>query len=99
MKAAAGAAAMAILAGCAAAPLAGAEEIPRRGAGQCDAAAAQGLVGQAAGEALGAEAMRLSRARVLRWVPIGAMVTMDYREDRLSIHLDADNKVVKIACG
>ena len=87
--------------GCASVPPAAAEE----GAAQaetgrkCDSAPAQKLVGRARSRALGAEAKRLSGAATLRWIPEGAMVTMDYREDRLNLHLDAANKVVRIACG
>ncbi|MEA3063565.1 MAG: hypothetical protein QOJ94_3346 [Sphingomonadales bacterium] len=74
--------------------------IPERGTGRtCDAAKAQALVGRVADEALGAEAMRLTGAGALRWVPIGAMVTMDYRPDRLNIHLGPRNEVTRIACG
>lgn len=74
--------------------------IPERGTGKgCDAGKAQGLIGRAASDALGAEAMRLSGAGVLRWIPPGAMVTMDYRSDRLNIHLGAKNEILTIACG
>jgi hypothetical protein len=74
--------------------------IPERGTGRtCDAAKAQSLVGRVASEALAAEAMRLSGAGALRWVPMGAMVTMDYRPDRLNIHLGPRNEVTRIACG
>ena len=65
----------------------------------CEAARAAGLVGRKRSEALGAEAMRLSGARALRWIPEGAMVTMDYREDRLNIELDGAGTVTKIRCG
>jgi hypothetical protein len=74
--------------------------IPERGTGQtCDAGKAQALVGRIASEALGSEAMRLTGAGALRWIPQGAMVTMDYRPDRLNIHLGPRNEVTKIACG
>lgn len=87
--------------GCASVPPAEAEEVPVQGetGRKCDAAPAQKLVGKARSEALGAEAKRLSGAGALRWIPEGAMVTMEYREDRLNLHLDARNKVVRIACG
>ena len=91
---------MTTMAACTAA--AGGEEpaIPERGTGRtCDSAKAQSLVGRVADEALGAEAMRLTGAGALRWVPMGAMVTMDYRPDRLNIHLGPRNEVTKIACG
>jgi hypothetical protein len=74
--------------------------VPERGSGKtCEAAKAQPLLGRIADEALAAEAMRLTGAGALRWVPMGAMVTMDYRPDRLNIHLGPKNEVTKIACG
>lgn len=65
----------------------------------CDAGRAQGLVGQAATQALGAEAVRAAGARTLRWIAPGQAVTMDYRTDRLNLHLDAQNRVTRVACG
>ena len=74
--------------------------VPERGTGRtCDASRVQALVGRIADQALGAEAMRLTGAGALRWVPIGAMVTMDYRPDRLNIHLGPKNEVTRIDCG
>jgi hypothetical protein len=92
---------MTAITGCTTAAAQGGDEpIPERGTGRtCDAAKAQSLVGRAADEALGAEAMRLTGAGALRWVPMGAMVTMDYRPDRLNIHLGPRNEVTRIACG
>ena len=99
MRAALGAMLM-MIAGCVPAPPAEAEaEAPVHGGTGCDAAPASKLVGREATSELGAEALRLSGARALRWIPEGSMVTMDYREDRLNIHLDRGNKVVRIACG
>jgi hypothetical protein len=87
------------MAGCASVPPAEAGEVPVRGAGSCDSSKAQGLIGRARSETVGAEALRLTGARTLRWIPTGAMVTMDYREDRLNLHLDGKGKVAKVACG
>ena len=98
---AAGAMLMAATLGCTTPAVKGGDEpIRERGTGRgCDAARAQGLVGRQANEALAAEALRLTGASTLRWVPMGAMVTMDYRPDRLNIHLGPRNEVAKIACG
>lgn len=96
----AGALMMMTMAACTTAASGGDEPIRERGTGKtCDAAKAQSLVGRVADEALGAEAMRLTGAGALRWVPMGAMVTMDYRPDRLNIHLGPKNEVTRIACG
>jgi hypothetical protein len=92
---------MTAITGCTTAAAQGGEvPIPERGTGRtCDAAKAQALVGRPRTPELGAEAMRLTGAGALRWVPQGAMVTMDYRPDRLNIHLGPHNEVTKIACG
>ena len=57
------------------------------------------FVGQPASEELGAEMLRTSGARNLRWVAKGMMVTMDFREDRLTVWLTADNRVERANCG
>jgi len=72
---------------------------PPPGGGSCNAAGGQGLVGRAASSQLGTEALRLTGARDLRWIPPGGMVTMDYRPDRLNIETDAQNRVRTIRCG
>jgi hypothetical protein len=68
-------------------------------AAACNAAPAQHLVGRARSAAVGAEAKRLTGATLLRWIPEGTMVTMDYREDRLNLDLDAHGKIIKVRCG
>ena len=67
--------------------------------GACNAAPAQGLVGRQSSPALAEEARRLSGARVWRWLRPGQIVTMEYRADRLNLHLDAGEKVERIVCG
>ena len=69
------------------------------GAGECDASKASALVGREATSELGAEALRRTGAAMLRWLPPGAFVTMDYRRDRLNIELDARNRVTGFKCG
>jgi hypothetical protein len=94
---------MMITIGCAPAPPAGeeAESYPVQGSSGrlCDAAKAQSLVGRARSATLGAEALRLSGAGTLRWLRPGEIVTMEYREDRLNIELDAKGRVKAIRCG
>lgn len=67
--------------------------------GRCDASGLGNLVGREASEALGAEALRRSGSRRLRWIRPGDIVTMDYNEHRLNIHLDDRNRVDHFACG
>jgi hypothetical protein len=95
--------AMLMTMGCATVPPAAAaeEEVPVRGetGRRCDASKAQGLVGRAASQELGAEALRLTGAGTLRWIPEGGVVTMDHREDRVNVELDRQNRVTKVRCG
>ena len=65
----------------------------------CNADGLGNLLGRPASRDLGAEAMRRSGARDLRWIRPGDAVTMDYREDRLNIHLDGRGLVERFACG
>lgn len=66
---------------------------------ECDAAPAQSLIGQAASAELGADAIKRTGARTLRWIQPGTMVTMDFRPDRLNINLDEKNVVTRLTCG
>lgn len=73
---------------------------PRRLLAQlCDAAPAQTLVGRQADAGMGAELMRLTGARVLRWVPPRTPVTRDFRPDRLTVSYDDNMTVDRISCG
>lgn len=76
------------------------DAVPERGTGSsCNAAPAQSLVGRARGEVSGAEIKRLTGAALLRWIPHDGVVTMDYREDRVNVRLDRNNRIVSINCG
>jgi hypothetical protein len=66
---------------------------------KCEAAGAERFVGQAGTSESGAAIMQATRSAVLRWAPPGTMLTMDYREDRVTVHLGADGKVTEIKCG
>lgn len=57
------------------------------------------FAGQAATQELGARMMEATGARNLRWVAHGMMVTMDFRGDRLTVYLDAANRVERASCG
>jgi hypothetical protein len=72
---------------------------PPPGAGACDAAPAQGLIGRQSSPELAREAQRLTGARVWRWLRPGQIVTMEFRADRLNIRLDSGDKVEGITCG
>jgi len=65
----------------------------------CKAAGTDQFIGQAGTKETGAAILRASNAAVLRWAPPNTMLTMDYREDRVTIWLDAASKITKIRCG
>lgn len=57
------------------------------------------FAGQQASQELGARMLAASGARDIRWVPKGGVVTMDFRGDRLTVQLDANNRVEAARCG
>lgn len=57
------------------------------------------FAGQAATGELGARMLKSTGKTALRWVQPEMMVTMDFREDRLTVYLDAANKVERASCG
>ena len=65
----------------------------------CDASGLGDLTGRPASQQLGAEAVRRSGARTVRWIRPGDAVTMDYRSDRLNINLDGAGRVEGFNCG
>ena len=65
----------------------------------CRGEALAQFIGQPASQELGHQIMLASRARVVRWVPKGAAVTMDFREDRVTVYLDGSNRVERASCG
>lgn len=65
---------------------------------RCDAGVVAALVGRPA-DAVLAEAQRLSGAATTRRYVTGAVVTQDFRADRLNVETDAAGVVVKFSCG
>jgi hypothetical protein len=72
---------------------------PEAPAMTCSADKVQWTLGQVADEALVAKARTQSGAERMRVIKPGMAVTMDYREDRLNLDVDADNKVTRAHCG
>lgn len=66
---------------------------------KCDASRTARFIGDPGTKSTGATIKRASHAAVLRWAPPGVMLTMDYREDRVTVYLGPDKKVTKINCG
>ena len=61
-------------------------------AASCDARALSAEVGRPYTAALGAELQRRSGTRTLRVIRPGMMVTMDFREDRLTLRIDTNGR-------
>jgi hypothetical protein len=40
-----------------------------------------------------------SGARIIRWVPKGGVVTMDFSPERITVLLDGSNRVERASCG
>ena len=66
---------------------------------KCATPGTEKFIGAAGTSQAGAAIKRASKAAVLRWAPPGYMLTMDYREDRVTVYLGPDRKVTKISCG
>ena len=84
---------------CAAAgPRAGAFQVPP--GSTCEQSGALDIFkGQVASAELGAQIMAAARAPKLRWVPFGAIITMEYDTKRVTVSLDRQNRVLSATCG
>jgi len=65
----------------------------------CDAKKAAWAVGQIADDALVAKVKADTGSDRYRVIPPNTAVTMDYREDRVNIDVDANNRVTAVRCG
>jgi hypothetical protein len=64
----------------------------------CEAEKGLWAVGKIADEALVAKVMADTGSTQVRVIKPGMMVTMDYREDRVNLDVDADNRVLSVRC-
>ena len=88
----------AVLAGCAA----GQPPIPVHGDDferDCRVKNAGQFIGRPRISQTGAEILKATGSGVIRWVPFGAAVTMDYRTDRVTVRLGRDGRIVGVSCG
>jgi len=67
--------------------------------GSCRSEGLGQFTGQRASAQLGSDMLRVSGARVIRWVPLGGAVTMDFSPARLTVQLDGANRVQSANCG
>jgi hypothetical protein len=73
---------------------------PRSSApGTCDAAGAQFASGQEATPALLQEARRRSGSVRVRVIKPGQFVTQEFDEARLTLEVDASNRITRVRCG
>jgi hypothetical protein len=66
---------------------------------QCNANGLEKLIGQPRSAAAEVEAKRISGANVVRWLTPDMMVTMEFKPDRLNLHLNAEGKIASTRCG
>lgn len=85
-----------LLAGCA-----GAGGVAPRAAveGPCRNEGLDRFVGQSATAGIGAELLKASGARTLRWGAPGMAMTMDFRADRLTASYDEKMVITSARCG
>ncbi len=72
---------------------------PSDSAAQCRPDGLDAYVGRKVTTELGTELLAKSGARTLRWGPPGAMMTMDFRPDRLTVAYDENMVVTGARCG
>ena len=66
---------------------------------KCQTEGTDQFIGKSESNSTGEAIKHVSHAAVLRWAPPGVMLTMDYREDRVTVHLGPDKKITEIKCG
>jgi Peptidase inhibitor I78 family len=72
---------------------------PAHPEGTCRNEALGQFTGRTASQDLGARMLRASGARIIRWVPKGGVVTMDFSPERITVLLDGSNRVDRASCG
>ncbi|GAA5002422.1 hypothetical protein FNZ56_08985 [Pseudoluteimonas lycopersici] len=66
---------------------------------RCQADPGQQYIGQVAGEEVVAQAKAATGADSVRVLKPGMAATMDFRDDRLNLHLDEHDVIVSVNCG
>ena len=67
--------------------------------GPCNAQAAQGYVGKTATAEVVEAARKAAGAQMARTLKPDQVVTMEYREDRLNVDVNATNAITGVRCG
>ena len=87
------------LSACAPTPLPGEPPVDGANGYVCRSEGLDRFIGQPATQALGADMLRVSGARIVRWVGHGMAITMEFSPQRLTVHLTPDNRVERAVCG
>lgn len=66
---------------------------------QCDADRARWAIGREATEQVVEEVRAATMSRSVRVIHPGQVVTMDYRDDRVNLHVNERNAITSITCG
>jgi Peptidase inhibitor I78 family len=66
---------------------------------ECDANRVLDLKGKLRSPAIEADALARSGAKRVRWIEPGSAVTMDFRVDRLNLHVDKTGTITDARCG
>ena len=88
-----------LLAACAAANDESPATPPPAAEGPCRNGGLDRFIGQTASAATGAELLKVSGARTLRWGAPGMAMTMDFRPDRLTVSYDGRMAITSARCG
>jgi hypothetical protein len=88
-----------LLAACAEANGEGPATPPAVAEGPCRNEGLDRFIGQTASADLGAELLKASGARTLRWGAPGMAMTMDFRADRLTVSYDEKMVITAARCG
>ncbi len=65
----------------------------------CKPEGLEAFVGREPTSEVGSEILARSGARTLRWVSPGMRITMEFREDRVTVWIGTDNKIERVNCG
>lgn len=65
----------------------------------CKAGGTARFIGRRGTSRTAAAIKRATHAALLRWARPGVMMTMDYREDRVTVHLGPNRRITQISCG
>ena len=66
---------------------------------ECKNEGLDAFVGREPTSEVGTDILNKSGAKVLRWLKPGQIVTMEFRSDRVNVHLNANNRIERVTCG